>query len=133
MIDHLSLAVSDIDAARRLYDRCLAPLGFTRLMETDEPDYVASGYGVQGVREPCFWIGAGRVPTALPPLREGQHVAFSAPSRAAVDAWHEAALEAGAIDNGAPGLRTGYHPNYYAAFAIDPDGNRIEAVCHEAE
>jgi catechol 2,3-dioxygenase-like lactoylglutathione lyase family enzyme len=130
MIDHLSLAVSDIEVARRLYDRCLAPLGLVRLMGTDEPDYVATGYGSKDVPEPCFWIGAGRQPARLSPLREGQHVAFRAPSRAAVDAWHAAALEAGAADNGKPGLRPDYHADYYAAFAIDPDGNRIEAVCH---
>lgn len=130
MIDHLSLAVLDLERARRLYDAALAALGWVRLMDLDLDDATISGYGMAGSHEPAFWIGVGKPAQPLPPLREGQHVAFRAPSRAAVDAWHAAALQGGAADNGAPGLRPHYHGSYYAAFVIDPDGNRIEAVCH---
>jgi catechol 2,3-dioxygenase-like lactoylglutathione lyase family enzyme len=133
MIDHLSLAVSDLDRSRAFYDRALAALGARRLMEVeDAPDYVASGYGTtEG--EPAFWIGSSIGPAPDPVAPDGQHVAFAAPDRAAVDAFHKAALAAGGRDNGAPGLRPHYHPNYYAAFIIDPDGYRIEAVCHRPE
>jgi catechol 2,3-dioxygenase-like lactoylglutathione lyase family enzyme len=127
MIDHLSLAVADVVRSRAFYDALLAPLGYGRVMDVDEASVVASGYGADG--KPSFWIGPG---AAAGPAA-GQHVAFAATSRAAVDAFHRAGLAAGGRDNGAPGLRPHYHPSYYAAFVIDPDGHHLEAVCHRAD
>ncbi len=133
MIDHLSLPVSDYARARAFYDKVLGALGCKVLMEiTDAPDFIGAGYGATGSPGPALWIGAARVPVAPPVTPEGQHIAFHAASRAAVDAFHREALAAGGTDNGAPGLRPHYHPNYYAAFVLDPDGHRIEAVCHGA-
>ncbi|HSV03680.1 MAG TPA: VOC family protein [Phenylobacterium sp.] len=118
MLDHVSLKVADYARAQAFYDAALRPLGFSRQMG-DGAHF--AGYGVPG--RPFFWIGQGDGGPA--------HVAFAAPDRQAVKAFHAAALAAGAGDNGAPGLRPQYHPGYYAAFVIDPDGNNIEAVCHE--
>ena len=118
MIDHFSITVSSMTQARAFYDILLATVGAKRVMNVDEH---ASGYGTSW--KPVFWIGAGS------PALAG-HVAFAAPDRAAVDAFYKAAMAAGAKDNGAPGLRPQYHANYYGAFVIDPDGNRLEAVCH---
>ncbi len=134
MIDHFSLPVSDYARSRAFYDKALGTLGYNMLMEmTDSPDYVAAGYGPADLPEPAFWIGAGRIPGPPPETPEGQHIAFRAPDRAAVDAFYTAAVAAGGSDNGAPGLRPQYHPAYYAAFVLDPDGHRIEAVCHRPE
>ena len=132
MIDHLSLAVGDIDRSRAFYDRVLAALGHQRLMDVAEADYVASGYGPAGSHEPGFWVGAatGLDEPAMSVAPEGQHIAFACPERSRVDAFHAAGLAAGGRDNGAPGLRPHYHESYYAAFLIDPDGHHIEAVCH---
>ena len=134
MIDHLSVAVRDIDRSRTFYDAVMAALGHARLMNEEAADYVASGYGVAGSHEPGFWVGADREPKpdaateVLAPA--GQHIAFAAGTRAQVDAFHAAGLAAGGRDNGAPGLRAQYHESYYAGFLIDPDGHHIEAVCH---
>ena len=131
MIDHISLGVSDLARSRAFYDIVLATLGHRRVLNiNDDPDYIASGYGPAEV-EPQFWIGCGKeeVPAPVPP--EGQHVAFTAPDRRSVDAFYDAALATGGKDNGRPGLRLDYHPNYYAAFVIDPDGYHLEAVCHK--
>jgi catechol 2,3-dioxygenase-like lactoylglutathione lyase family enzyme len=129
MIDHLSLGVADLAKSRAFYDRALAPLGYRRLFDVAD----ASGYGAsmaETLREQAlpFWIGqdAGRIGLS-------GHVCFKAAKRVAVDAFHDAALAAGGRDNGKPGLRALYHPNYYAAFIVDPDGHRIEAVCHQPE
>ena len=133
MIDHMSLPITDIARSRAFYDAVLAPLGYARVMDEDHAEYVASGYGPDGGDhpEPTFWIGAGvGDDLSVPRLPDGFHLAFAAPDRATVDAFHAAALAAGGQDNGAPGLRHDYHPNYYAAFVIDPDGVHIEAVCH---
>ena len=119
MLDHLSLNVTDYAASRSFYERALAPLGIELLME---PFDGLSGFGSQG--KPFFWIGARGTP------HTGVHVAFAAPSREAVDAFHAAALEAGGEDNGAPGLRPIYHESYYGVFVLDPDGNNVEAVSH---
>lgn len=118
MLDHLGLSVSDFAAARQLYARALAPLGYLPLMDRGQ----VCGLGVDG--KPDFWIHQG-APTQ-PPV----HVAFAAKDRATVDAFYAAAIAAGARDHGAPGLRPEYHPNYYGAFVLDADGNNIEAVCH---
>ena len=118
MIDHTGVSVADMAKSKAFYRAALAPLGYGLLMEFDE----FAGFGV--APKPDFWIGQGA--PNVPPI----HVAFRADSRALVDAFHEAALAAGGRDNGAPGLRPHYHANYYGAFALDPDGNNIEAVCH---
>lgn len=126
MIDHVGLAVGDIAAARAFYQAALKPFGWGVQMEVTEE--MTGGHGAHlgfGTPDmPFFWIGSGKSATT------GCHVAFAAPDRATVDAFHAAALAAGGRDNGAPGLRPQYHPNYYGAFVLDPDGNNIEAVCH---
>lgn len=128
MIDHTGVVVSHFAASRQFYAKALAPIGYSLLMEvsaaqTGRQD--AAGFGVPP--KPDFWIGSG-IPN-VPPV----HVAFRVSSRALVDAFHAAALAAGGRDNGAPGLRLHYHPDYYAAFVLDPDGHNIEVVCHEPE
>jgi catechol 2,3-dioxygenase-like lactoylglutathione lyase family enzyme len=127
MIDHLSTGVGDIEKARAFYDAVLATLGAARVMNFDAGEVHGSGYGREG--KPSFWIG--QRPEAAG-ARVG-HVAFAARSRSEVDAFHRAALAAGATDNGGPGLRPHYHASYYAGFVIDADGNRLEAVCHRPE
>lgn len=119
MLDHIALDVADYARSRSFYERALAPLGLDLLMEPFEG---LGGFGSEG--KPFFWIGARGSP------QTGVHVAFAAPSREVVDAFHTAALEAGGEDNGGPGLRPMYHESYYGAFVLDPDANNIEAVCH---
>jgi catechol 2,3-dioxygenase-like lactoylglutathione lyase family enzyme len=123
MLDHVNINVSDYDRSRDFYEKALAPLGYSLLME---PAPRTGGFGREG--KPDFWITDERVPTT-----ENVHIALAAPDRATVDAFHAAALEAGASDNGRPGLREIYHPTYYGAYVLDPDGNNIEAVCHNPE
>jgi catechol 2,3-dioxygenase-like lactoylglutathione lyase family enzyme len=128
MIDHIGLSVRDFAVSRAFYTAALAPLGFGVVMEVTEE--MTGGHGAHagfGAGKPEFWIGSGGAPGG--PV----HVAFVAGSRAAVRAFHAAALAAGASDNGAPGLRPHYHPDYYGAFVLDPDGNNVEAVCHAPE
>ena len=134
MLDHISLAVADFERSTAFYDQALATLGHRRVMEiTDQPDFVAAGYG-GSEHEPGFWIGAGRVPGAPAPVPpDGQHVAFAAADRRMVDAFYRAALQADGRDNGPPGIREQYHPDYYACFVIDPDGHHLKAVCHRPE
>ena len=121
MLDHVGLDVSDYERSRAFYEKALAPLGLKLMME---PVPGIGGFG--DGRKPFFWIGArGRAP------QSGVHVAFTSDSREAVDAFHAAAMEAGATDNGGPGVREIYHPNYYGAFVLDPDGNNVEAVSHD--
>ncbi|MFE0754923.1 VOC family protein [Inquilinus sp. NPDC058860] len=127
MFDHVSIGVADLARSRAFYDAALAPLGYGRIRDFDD----AVGYGEPlPARNGHFWIakpGEDR-PTPMP----GLHLAFRASDRAAVDAVHAAALAAGGRDNGAPGLRPHYHPNYYGAYVIDPDGHHVEIVCHDA-
>lgn len=126
MIDHTGVTVSDFGRSKRFYEQALAPIGYSLLMEL--PAVVTGhtdGAGFGEAPKPDFWISRGAPNT--PPV----HVAFRVASRAQVDAFHRAALAAGGRDNGAPGLRPHYHPNYYGAFVHDPDGHNIEAVCHE--
>jgi catechol 2,3-dioxygenase-like lactoylglutathione lyase family enzyme len=118
MIDHLSLNVSDVAASRAFYEAALAPLGYAVVMEWDG----RVAFGPAG--RPIFFIGRRDL------AQTGLHIAFAAKDRAAVDAFHAAALAAGARDNGAPGMRPQYHAHYYGAFVLDPDGNNAEAVCH---
>jgi catechol 2,3-dioxygenase-like lactoylglutathione lyase family enzyme len=134
MIDHISLPVADYARSRAFYDKAMGALGYKVAMEmTDSPEFIAAGYGPADRPEPGFWIESGREPGPVPVSPEGQHIAFQASDRAAVDAFHAMALATVGRDNGAPGLRPQYHPNYYAAFVLDPDGHRLEAVCHRAE
>lgn len=121
MIDHFGIKVQDFARSKAFYTQALAPLGYTVAMEFPGEDATA-GFGRDG--KPDFWISVGGLTT--PRI----HVCFRAASRAEVDAFHAAAMAAGAVDNGAPGLRPHYHPNYYGAFALDPDGHNVEAVCH---
>jgi catechol 2,3-dioxygenase-like lactoylglutathione lyase family enzyme len=123
MFDHIGLNVSDYDRSRDFYKGALAPLGLSLLME---PAPRTGGFGSEG--KPWFWITDQRDPAS-----ENVHVAFSVPDRATVDAFHAAALAAGGTDNGEPGIRELYHPTYYGAYILDPDGNNIEAVCHQPE
>jgi len=120
MLDDLGLDVTDYETSKAFYERALAPLGIQLLME---PVPGIGGFGEE--RKPYFWVARrGR------PAQTGVHVAFTARTREQVDAFHAAALQAGAIDNGGPGVREIYHPHYYGAFVLDPDGNNVEAVCH---
>jgi len=121
MIDHVSIAVSDLSAAEAFYTAALAPLGMTKLREWPE---AAIGFGK---KYPEFWINL-RVGMERIADDSGVHVCLRAPDAAAVDAFHAAALAAGGTSDGAPGLRPEYHTRYYAAFVQDLDGNRIEAV-----
>ena len=134
MIDHIGLTVRDIARATEFYLKTLAPLGVAIVMQVPAEETgrgAAVGFGAVGTTpeglqtgKPSFWIGEGPSPSG--PL----HVAFVAPSRAAVDAFYRAALATSGKDNGPPGLRPHYHANYYGAFVFDPDGNNVEAVCH---
>lgn len=129
ILDHFGFGVSDYQRAKAFYSQVLAPLGITLVMEFG-PEQTAGkvwacGFGRGG--KPEFWIGSdGRTTPVM-------HVAFLAETRTQVRAFHEAALRAGGRDNGAPGPRPQYHPDYYGAFVIDLDGHNIEAVCHRAE
>jgi catechol 2,3-dioxygenase-like lactoylglutathione lyase family enzyme len=123
-IDHIGLSVSDYEAAKKFYAAALAPLRMSLLMEIPASvtgGFDAAGFGADG--KSFFWI-SGEGKTA-----PHTHVAIRAESRAQVDAFHAAALAAGGKDNGGPGVREIYHPNYYGAFVLDPDGHNIEAVC----
>ncbi len=121
MIDHVSIGVHDLARSRRFYDAALGPLGYKCLSNGAD----SLGYGREQV---ALWISVVARPVPADP-RSGLHFCFTAPSRQSVDAFHAAALATGGRDNGAPGLRADYGPDYYAAFAIDPDGYRLEATC----
>ena len=118
MLDHVSLPGSDRERSRRFYLEALSPLGYELIME-----HHISGMGFGQSGKPDFWIREGVPAPAV-------HVAFTADDRTTVDAFHERAIAVGGCDNGRPGLRPEYHPSYYGAFVLDPDGNNIEAVCH---
>lgn len=125
MIDHTGVIVSDFDQAKAFYTAVLAPIGYTLILEfpaavTGHTD--VAGFGENG--KPDFWISRGT------PNQPPMHVAFRVDQRGPVDAFHAAALEAGGRDNGGPGIRAHYHPDYYGAFVLDPDGHNIEVVCH---
>jgi len=129
MLDHVGFAVSDAERSRRFYETALVPLGITLIMtvgpEHTESGGTAHGFGSDG--KPYFWFGDKEC------VGEGSHIAFAAGTRREVDAFYESALAAGGRDNGAPGLRPQYHPDYYGAFVFDPDGMNIEAMCHKPE
>lgn len=121
IIDHIGIAISDYARSKDFYTQCLAPLGIEQIAEHEG----WAGFGSAG--KPDFWFGPDG--EAHKPM----HIAFVAEDRASVDRFYQAGIEAGGKDNGAPGLRAIYHPHYYGAFLIDPDGHNIEAVCHKAE
>jgi catechol 2,3-dioxygenase-like lactoylglutathione lyase family enzyme len=126
VLDHIGLSVEDYARAKAFYVAALKPLGISLLMEFGKEvtgDRDVAGFGRDRAH---FWIGSGKVATG--PV----HVAFGAATRADVDAFYAAAIAAGGKDNGAPGVRAHYHPDYYGAFVLDPDGHNVEAVCRVA-
>jgi catechol 2,3-dioxygenase-like lactoylglutathione lyase family enzyme len=127
ILDHIGIGVTDFDKSKAFYEKALAPLGIKFVMQYGK----ACGFGKDG--KPDFWIGAEKTSyqteeqlRTITPV----HMCFRAQSRAEVDAFHAAALAAGGKDFGAPGIRAMYHPNYYGAFVLDPDGHNVEAVFH---
>ena len=125
MINHVSIGVRDLARARRFYDAALKPLGYKCLSEGAN----SLGYGRDAV---AFWISVAERPVPADDA-SGLHFCIDAPTRRSVDAFHAAALGAGGRDNGKPGLRPDYDPDYYAGFVVDPDGYRIEAYCGHAK
>lgn len=125
MFSHVTVGTNDIDRARPFYDAVLKPLGLVR--HADYPG--ASGYGLTGGR-PQLWI-TSPLDGNKASVGNGITIGLDAPDRAAVDAAHKAGLAAGGRDEGAPGLRLLYHPNYYGAYMRDLDGNKICVVCHK--
>jgi catechol 2,3-dioxygenase-like lactoylglutathione lyase family enzyme len=119
MLDHIIVTVSDYEASKQFYSGALEPLGYAVVMEFGR----AGGFGVGG--KPDFWIKEAEA------VKPAIHIAFRATDRPTVDKFYDAAMKTGGRDNGPPGLRPDYHPNYYGAFVFDPDGNNIEAVCHK--
>lgn len=129
MIDHYTLLVRNYARSKAFYLAALAPIGYALVMEFEQGQIPGmngtfGGFGPAG--KPYFWL---RPSPSISPT----HLAFTAENRAAVDAFYEAAIKAGASDNGPPGLRPHYHPNYYGAFVLDPDGYNVEVVCHKPE
>ncbi|GLS33019.1 Catechol 2,3-dioxygenase [Mesorhizobium albiziae] len=127
MIDHTGIAVADFDKAKAFYDKAFAPLGASLLMMVPAEYTGGVKVGGYGRERPVFWLHEAS------PTGPGRHYAFTAKSRADVDAFYAAAIAAGGKDYGEPGPRPHYHKDYYAAFVYDPDGNNVEAVCHAAE
>ncbi len=137
MLDHMTFRVTDIGRAKAFYSAALAPLGYTVCLEGNH------GANILGFAHPDsseaegkrsdVWFIDGPSPYGGPAATAGCHLAWRAQSRAQVDAFYLAAISAGGKDNGAPGLRPDYHPDYYGGFVIDPEGNNIEAVCHLPE
>jgi len=122
IIDHIGIAISDYEKSLAFYTKTLAPLGIFLVIEIEG----WAGFG-NNKEKAEFWFGPDEK------SQSPMHIAFLAESRKQVDAFYAAATEAGATCNGEPGLRDIYHPNYYGAFVIDPDGHNIEAVCHNPE
>jgi catechol 2,3-dioxygenase-like lactoylglutathione lyase family enzyme len=120
MLDHVGFAASDYSRSKRFYEKALAPLGLSLVTE---PSGQAAGFGVG--QRPFFWVEAQGEP-----VRGRLHIALQAASRDQVDAFYAAAIAAGATGNGRPGVREIYHPDYYGAYILDPDGHNIEVVCH---
>jgi catechol 2,3-dioxygenase-like lactoylglutathione lyase family enzyme len=128
VLDHLGITASDFGRSSAFYRKALEPLAIVVIMELSAAEtgsHAHIGFGRNG--KPFFWIGDGSKPCG------SVHIAFTSPDRRGVDAFYRAALAAGGRDNGPPGIRAYYHPNYYGAFVLDPDGNNVEAVCHGAE
>lgn len=131
MLDHVSISVSDYEKSLNFYDQTLEILGYQRNMTIDIPEKNIQTAGYGSGDKPSFWISPMGNREEDVGRARGMHIAFLAPSVVAVDAWHTKCLELGAKDNGAPGPRPYYHPGYYGAFIIDPNGWRIEAVFHQ--
>ncbi len=125
MIDHTGIAVKDFAAAKAFYDKAMAPLGASLLYAVPTEHTGGANVVGYGRDRPVFWVTDNKSP------KDTLHIAFTARSRAEVDAFYAAAIAAGGKDNGGPGPRPHYHPDYYGAFVIDPDGNNIEAVCRD--
>jgi catechol 2,3-dioxygenase-like lactoylglutathione lyase family enzyme len=127
-IDHMSLNVANYARSKAFYEAALKPLGYKMVMElTPEQANGGAGGGLGDHGAPSFWlIQTGDIGLLA-------HIAFTATDRKTVDAFHAAAIAAAGKDNGGPGIRAHYHPNYYGAFVLDPDGHNIEAVCHKPE
>ncbi|MGE0501353.1 MAG: VOC family protein [Rhizobiaceae bacterium] len=127
MIDHAGIAVSDWATSKAFYDAAFVPMGIS-MLHVVPPEFTGGvKVGGYGRTKPDFWLHEGGE------TGPGRHYAFTAASRAEVDAFYASAMAAGGRDNGAPGLRPQYHENYYGAFVLDPDGNNVEAVCHRPE
>jgi catechol 2,3-dioxygenase-like lactoylglutathione lyase family enzyme len=124
IIDHVGVTVTDFDRSLAFYTAALGTLGIKALTNFEHGGDRHAGFGID---RPTFWIGTSRN------NRGGTHIAFTARSHAEVSAFYSVALSTGGRDNGAPGLRAHYHPNYFGAFVFDPDGHNIEAVCHAPE
>lgn len=123
MLDHIGITVSNYEVSKKFYQKALAPLGYKLLMEVQG----FAGFGLEQNGGPIakFWLHQGDKPGS------STHIAFTVPDRETVDAFYAEAIKAGGKDNGKPGIRAIYHPNYYGAFVLDPDGFNIEAVCHK--
>jgi len=121
VIDHIGVNVRNFAASKRFYEEALNPLGYAIIM-----DWGSACMFAEAARQGVLWVGQAG---AVAPY----HLALAAPDRAKVDTFYEAAMATGGKDNGAPGLRPQYHPNYYGAFVLDPDGYNVEAVCHKPE
>jgi catechol 2,3-dioxygenase-like lactoylglutathione lyase family enzyme len=126
MIDHMGINASDFEASKAFYNAVFAALGGSLLKTIPKEHTGGKGVIGYGRGQPQFWVTESDE-------KGHNHFAFSARSRAEVDAFHKAALAAGGKDNGGPGLRPHYHEHYYGAFVFDPDGNNVEAVCHAPE
>jgi catechol 2,3-dioxygenase-like lactoylglutathione lyase family enzyme len=118
MLDHIAIAVADLTRSKPFFIAALAPLGYRVIFD------LTDAVGMGSEEYPAFWIDRGQP-------RGPSHIAFSAITREVVDSFYRAAIAAGGRDNGRPGVRANYHPNYYAAFVYDPDGNNIEVVCRK--
>ena len=125
MLSHLSFGVADLEVARKFYGAALGPLGMVEVWETAD----GAGFGAPGGDD----VFAIKQRDSASPPGPGFHLAFDAGTREAVNRWHELGIGAGGTDEGAPGLRPHYHPNYYGAYVRDPDGNKLQAVCHSAK
>lgn len=126
MLNHISLGCINLKTASAFYDAVLAPLGYLRVYSGEH----SSGYGNPGDKDDQFAI---KQQHSVNPPGPGFHLAFTAPTRAAVDEFYRKAIQLGGRDNGEPGLRPHYGPTYYAAFVFDLDGHALEAVCHRDE
>lgn len=129
MIHHVSFSVNNYEQSLRFYDETLKHLGYERVLQFDIPEGKVAGYGVG--HQPYFWISDQGNPNEDIGKAKGFHIGFLAPDVESVHAWYDACIKLGATDNGKPGVRPEYHPGYYGAFVIDPNGWRIEACFHQ--
>ena len=127
IIDHLGFAISNVERSKAFFSKVLAPLNVELIAEVQ--GWV--GFGPKGGQKAEFWFGEGEDESE--PAHASMHIAFNAETRLQVDEFYKAAMREGATCNGEPGIREIYHPDYYGAFVIDPDGHNIEAVCHAVE